>query len=519
VGRYEVLLPIASGGMATVYLARARGAEGFEREVALKLVHDHLRREPAFLRDLIEEAKIAGRIRHPNVVPVLDVGEEPSGTYLVMEYVEGASLSGLFRAAADSGMRLPRGVTLRILLDALSGLHAAHELRDSKGQLLSVVHRDFSPQNILVGTDGLARLTDFGIAKAASRISHTRTGVTRGKLAYMSPEQSRGRPLDRRADVWAAGVVAWEIIARRRLFKGDEATVLLDLARKPIPRLRELDPEIPAELDEAVANALVRDRDQRTPTAKALRDALAAGARGQWTVADTEEVATTVTSLVSETLSARRERSAGAASSREDASAVTVPLQAEPSLTPSETPSAGPSEPPKLPLAAAGPRVTAVPGRARRVGTALALLATLIAGVGAGVVLEKRSATRQLGADPAAVAPIRSAFAGPAPSVSAEPEPASPIAPAPAPVASAPALVPLVIESNLAIRVVQVDGLPASIEAGSKRVELSVTSGPHQLEVTTTSGRRQRATFSGRNPVKLSFAVGSGPRPLVENPY
>src|SRR5262245_38036654 len=157
VGRYELLLPIGSGGMASVYLARVRGVGGFERDVALKLLHAHLQEIPEFATELIDEAKIASGVRHPNVVQVVDVGDDPNGIYLVMEYIEGDTLSGLSRTATAEGDPLPFRIGVRILCDALAGLHAAHELRDAEGQLAALVHRDFSPQNILVGIDGAAR--------------------------------------------------------------------------------------------------------------------------------------------------------------------------------------------------------------------------------------------------------------------------------------------------------------------------------------------------------------------------
>src|SRR5580692_5111010 len=150
-GRYELLLPIASGGMATVYLARTLGAGGFERDVAVKLMHPHLRREPNFTRDLIQEAKIAVRIRHPNVVPVIDVGDDVAGLFLVMDYIEGDTLGSLHSQVFSEGADFPMRIAMRILLDAVAGLHAAHELCDETGKPLNVIHRDFSPQNILVG--------------------------------------------------------------------------------------------------------------------------------------------------------------------------------------------------------------------------------------------------------------------------------------------------------------------------------------------------------------------------------
>ena len=272
VGRYELLAPIASGGMASVYLARARGVGGFEREVSLKLTHAHLRENPEFGAVLLEEAKLAGRIRHTHVVSVLDVGEDPLGFYLVMDYVEGDSLHGLQRKhVTERGEPLPRGIAMRILLDALAGLHAAHELRGDDGEPLGVVHRDFTPQNVLVGTDGVAKLADFGIAKATSRGSHTATGVIKGKARYMSPEQARGRPVDRRCDVWAAGVVAWELLAGRKLHdKVDDVPLLLRVVTEPPPRLRAAGVAVSPELEAVVASALEMDVERRCPTAAEL---------------------------------------------------------------------------------------------------------------------------------------------------------------------------------------------------------------------------------------------------------
>jgi len=312
VGRYEILLPIASGGMAKVYLARTRGTGGFERQVAIKLTHAHLRESAEFAADLIEEAKLSVRIKHPNVVPVLDVGDDPHGLFLVMDYVEGETLSGLIKRSAAAGRPLAPAIGLRILCDALAGLHAAHELRDDSGAPLGLVHRDFSPQNILVGIDGMSRLADFGIAKAATRLGHTRTGNVKGKVAYMSPEQARGQTIDRRCDVWAAGAVAWELLAGRRLFTGDnEVTLLLKIVSEAPPRLSEAGVAVPAELEQAVASALTVVAEARCPTAAELARRIVAACRGAgWSLAELEEVADHVQQLVGPKLATRRARAA-----------------------------------------------------------------------------------------------------------------------------------------------------------------------------------------------------------------
>jgi serine/threonine protein kinase len=304
-GRYELLLRIGSGGMAAVYLARSRGLGGFERDVAVKVTHPHLVEESDFVSGLLQEARIAARIRHPNVVPVLDVGEHGTQVFLVMDYVEGEVLSALARLERNEESRVPPRVAVRILADALAGLHAAHELRDDRGEPLGVIHRDFSPQNILVGVDGAARLTDFGIARVASLSSSTKSGLIKGKLGYLAPEQVRNpRDIDRRADVWAAGIVAWELLAGRLLYNRDEeAATLLRIVSEEPPHVRSVRPDVPEALDEVIAGALRMDVSQRVPTADALRQRLldAAGP-----VADAAEVSAYVRARAGEKLRARR---------------------------------------------------------------------------------------------------------------------------------------------------------------------------------------------------------------------
>ena len=284
--------------MATVFLARAEGLGGFERDVAIKLIHAHLRENHELAMSLLDEARIAARIRHPNVVPVYDVGEDPAGIFLVMEYVEGDTLSGLQNASRVTGDVIPIPVGLRILTDALAGLQSAHELLNADGTPLEIVHRDFSPQNILVGTDGISRLTDFGIAKAAGRSGHTSPGAIKGKVGYMAPEQARGKSLDQRCDVWAAGVIAWELLAGRPLHgSDDEVATLLDVVTRTPPDLRTIDPTIPEALAQAVASALTPDRERRCPSANELRQRLIDGWRPLGPLADPAQVAAYLASV------------------------------------------------------------------------------------------------------------------------------------------------------------------------------------------------------------------------------
>jgi serine/threonine-protein kinase len=219
IGRYALFDEIASGGMATVHLGRLLGPVGFGRTVAIKRLHEHYLKDPEFVTMFMDEARIVARIRHPNVVPMIDVVQSKKGIFLIMEYVHGESLSRLLRASRTTGQKVPIKVVAAILYNVLLGLHAAHETKGTNGELLDVVHRDVSPQNVIVGADGVARMLDFGIAKAAGRAQITREGQIKGKLAYMAPEQIRGQ-VDRRTDVFSAAVVLWEALAGRRLHEG-----------------------------------------------------------------------------------------------------------------------------------------------------------------------------------------------------------------------------------------------------------------------------------------------------------
>ncbi len=208
-GRYEVLADIASGGMAMVYLGRALGAAGFQRLVAIKVMHAQYAHDEDFVAMFMDEARLAAQIRHPNVVATLDLENDADGMYLVMEYVEGDTLVGLLKAITKAGARIPQPIVLRVVVDALAGLHAAHDLLDEHGNPVNLVHRDVSPHNILVGLDGISRITDFGIARAEARLSTTRNGQVKGKLAYMAPEQTLSESVDRRADLFTTGIVLW----------------------------------------------------------------------------------------------------------------------------------------------------------------------------------------------------------------------------------------------------------------------------------------------------------------------
>jgi serine/threonine protein kinase len=292
--------------MATVYLARSQGARGFARDVALKLTHAHLTDTIEFAAVLLEEAKIASRIKHRNVVTILDVGEDPLGLFLVMDYVEGDTLAGLLRSGIARGEPMPSRIAVRMLLDALAGLHAAHELCDDTGLPMKVVHRDFSPQNILVGLDGVSQLADFGIAKAADRTGETATGVIKGKVAYMAPEHAQAHAIDRRADVWSAGVVAWEILAGRALYPNKGLSTLLKIISERPPLVRTVVPSVGEEVEQVVARALDPDLATRCPTAALFARDLANAFGFMGRLAEHDEVAEYVRGAAGAKLATRR---------------------------------------------------------------------------------------------------------------------------------------------------------------------------------------------------------------------
>ncbi|WP_437333073.1 protein kinase domain-containing protein [Sorangium sp. So ce394] len=272
-GRYESLRAIASGGMATVYLGRAIGAGGFERLVALKMMHPHIAAEPEFVAMFLDEARLAARVRHPNVVATFDLVEDP--LFLVMEYIEGPSLHLLLRTCARAKRRVPIGIVLRIFLDVLAGLHAAHELTGSEGEPLNLVHRDVSPQNVIVGIDGVSRITDFGVARAETRLMSTQGNALKGKLSYMAPEQIQAEQVDRRSDVYSAGVVLWEMLTEERLFKADnDGALIAQILKGPPAGPRAVVPSVPAALDTICMRALRADPDDRFPTAAAFAETL-----------------------------------------------------------------------------------------------------------------------------------------------------------------------------------------------------------------------------------------------------
>ncbi|MBL8600986.1 MAG: serine/threonine protein kinase [Myxococcales bacterium] len=442
-GRYELLHEIATGGMATVYLGRARGVAGFERVVAIKCCHPHLRHDEDFATMFLDEARLAARIHHPNVVSTLDVGDDES-LYLVMEYIEGDRLSGLIKAASRKGQTVPLNIAARLMVDVLSGLHAAHELEDAQGNPLQIVHRDVSPQNVLVGIDGVARITDFGIAKAEARATVTRDGQVKGKMSYMAPEQLASSKVTRRADIYAAGVVFWETLTGRRLFRAETDVETLNMVlHGVVPKPSKVVAELPEELDAIVARALERDPEKRYETAADFAEALE---NATFKLATTRAVANYINEMLAETLVARRElvrkldeggalppehslvRAAGGTSTN---NSLHVAMMSSPMLTP-----AGGN-----PAAITAPEVPAVKARSNKSAAGAVLLLLLVVLVTFGALKLSHQTPPP---PPPQTAPVAAPVAAPSPAPAPAPQvvaPAPPVVPT-APVVETPPVAP-----------------------------------------------------------------------------
>ncbi len=275
VKNYRIIAPFKTGGMATLYIAQRKGVSGFTRKVILKTIHPHHAKNENFIQMFLDEALLASRVYHPNVVHI-DELIEARGTYIIaMEYVDGYSLSEMCRMAAKAKRSFSLEMAVAIAIQASNGLHAAHEIRDESNQSLNFVHRDVSPSNIILGFEGQIKIIDFGIAKAKSRLERTSPNTIKGKPQYMAPEQALGQPIDRRADVFSLGIILWELLTMQPLFNVQSteeflATFHQDSVIKP----SAIAAHIPSRLDATVMSALSLDPQKRPSTMKSFREQL-----------------------------------------------------------------------------------------------------------------------------------------------------------------------------------------------------------------------------------------------------
>jgi len=274
-GKYQLVKQLAVGGMGEVWLARQKGPVGFEKLVVVKTLLQHLKEDQEFVNMFFDEARIAAVLNHPNIAQIYDLGEDQGEYFIAMEYVHGLSLRDVVVYALEKGNGMPLALKCRVIADAAAALDFAHQAKTPSGQPLDLIHRDVSPQNILVGFNGAVKLIDFGVAKAANKLVRTATGIIKGKYAYMSPEQAYGKQLDGRSDVFGLGTVFWEILCTERLFKRENETETLQaVVGAEINPPSMLDRAVPKTLDPVVMKALSRDLDGRYESAAAFQKAI-----------------------------------------------------------------------------------------------------------------------------------------------------------------------------------------------------------------------------------------------------
>ncbi|NOZ87726.1 MAG: serine/threonine protein kinase [Deltaproteobacteria bacterium] len=274
-GRYRLVRRIATGGMAEIFLARQTGQARFDKEVVVKRILPQYADHKDFVAMFLDEAALAARLNHPNIVQIFDVGREGNSYFLAMEYISGCDLHRLLRTDRNAGKGLPLELGVRIICDACAGLHYAHEMTDNDGNPLNIVHRDVSPQNLLISYDGAVKVADFGIAKAQSQIFKTKSGVLKGKYSYMSPEQALGKELDRRSDIFSLGIILYEAVTGQRLYKmSSELLTLKSIVEGEVLPPTEIEPSFPVELEKIIMRTLEKEPGDRFSTARELQGEL-----------------------------------------------------------------------------------------------------------------------------------------------------------------------------------------------------------------------------------------------------
>jgi len=391
-GRYQLVLPLASGGMGVVFAARLVGVHGVERLVAIKTLRPITSRSDRTA--LLREARLTARLHHRNVVATIDLGEVEDVPYVVMELVDGVSLAQLLGALDRAEQRFEPTLAAWIVMQAALGLHAAHELADPQGDALGLVHRDVSPQNILLSLDGQVKIADFGIAKFAGREESTATGLIKGKFAYMSPEQASDVELDRRTDVFALGVVFWEALTGARLFASDSParTIMRVLEHRPRPP-HELFPSIGEELSAIALRCLAKDRDDRFPSAAAVAEALRSALRARGSPVDEGDLAGVVRAHFGE------ERAAFMAKLNDPDAGITTTVTAGPPVTGRPIEPSGLTDLRQLSVSSSVRRIT--PER-KRSPLVLVVVGVVVLGAIAGVGYRLRGGTAPAASTPAA---------------------------------------------------------------------------------------------------------------------
>jgi len=274
-GKFQLLKKIAAGGMAEIHLAKQRGMEGFEKLVVIKMILPNLVSNNEFVQMFLDEARLAAKLNHPNIVQIFDMGKAGGTFFIAMEYIQGENLRAIVKACRKSGRTMPIEHTVKIISQAAEGLYYAHSKTDVAGNPLNIVHRDISPQNIMVSFDGVVKVVDFGIAKAATQYQETRAGVLKGKYSYMSPEQCTGQPVDARSDIFALGIVLWELATGTRLYKqSSELMILKEITEGVVPPPRQINQQVPAELEAIILKALAKSTAHRFPDSLQMHLAL-----------------------------------------------------------------------------------------------------------------------------------------------------------------------------------------------------------------------------------------------------
>jgi serine/threonine protein kinase len=307
-GRFTLFRKLATGGMAEIWLARQSGLAGFTRFVVIKKILSHLAEEETFIRMFQDEARMSAQLVHPNIVQVYDLGEAQGTFFIAMEYIAGENLAAITWRGVKRKQRFTPPFAARTIADACKALHYAHHLKGADGAPYQIVHRDISPQNLLVTYEGEVKVVDFGIAKAATKSQHTKTGMLKGKFSYMSPEQCRGDPVDMRSDVFALGIVLYELCTGKRLFKHESELMILEMiTQRRVTPPSEVAPDIAPSLEAIIMRALEKERDERFATAQEMQISLEDYLRAESAPSTNTEIAHYMRALFADKMAEKRE--------------------------------------------------------------------------------------------------------------------------------------------------------------------------------------------------------------------